>query len=320
MNNTKITTNARAIIIIVDDLGLSTAVNDAVISLAERGRVGASSYMAGGHISDADSHKLTALNVDIGLHLDLTGVFPSELRGSLKSLIIASYLRKINGKQVSNIIKQQFDAFEETFNRAPVFIDGHQHIHQFPVIREQLISEMNARYGSADSRMSISARVTTPLINDFKSWIIYTLGGRAWRELCKANHMATNDRFGGVYGFDASAKELAILWGQWLQSAPRSQHLSAALYTQSLEIERLGTYAQYGSTTPPIHSVPLSLPANMSTTLIMCHPAVADTSWQDEIKGAREREYEWLMSHQFEDLLQQNEVRLVRWSDIMTTH
>ncbi len=276
--------------------------------------------MVGGTISDSDSHKLTELNVDIGLHLDLTGVFPSQLRGSLKSLIIASYLRRLDNEQVSHIIRQQFDAFEDTFNRAPVFIDGHQHIHQFPIIRAQLINELNLRYGSSDSRSSISARITTPLINDFKSWIIYALGGRAWGKLCRESHIATNERFGGVYGFDASTQELAVLWGKWLQSAPRSQHLSAALYTQSLEIERLGTYAQYGSTTPPIHSVPLSLPSDLSTTLIMCHPAVANNSWQDEIKMAREREYDWLISHQFEDLLQQNEVRLVRWSDIITTY
>lgn len=317
MNNTKITNNARAIIINVDDLGLSNAVNDAVISLAERGRVGASSYMVGGTISDTDSRKLTELNVDIGLHLDLTGVFPSALRGSLKSLIIASYLRRIDAEQVSHIIRQQFDAFEDMFNRAPVFIDGHQHIHQFPVIRTQLINELNVRYSNTNSQASISARVTTPLINDFKSWIIYALGGRAWGKLCRESNIVTNECFGGVYGFDTSTQELAVLWEKWLQNAPRSQHLSAALYTHSLEIERLGTYAQYGSTTPPIHSVPLSLPANMSTTLIMCHPAVADNSWQDEIKVAREHEYDWLVSRQFEDLLQQNEVRLMRWSDFV---
>ncbi len=45
------TNNARAIIINVDDLGLSEAVNHAVIRLAERGLIGASSYMVGGNIS-----------------------------------------------------------------------------------------------------------------------------------------------------------------------------------------------------------------------------------------------------------------------------
>src|SRR5699024_11083010 len=125
-------------------------------------------YMVGGTITDSDINRLNQLNVDIGLHLDLTGIFASTLRGSLKSVIIASYLRRFNPRQVTDIIKQQLDGFEERFNRAPVFIDGHQHIHQFPVIRQCLINELANRYRSEISKGTLSARVTTPLINDVK--------------------------------------------------------------------------------------------------------------------------------------------------------
>ncbi|WP_296195066.1 MULTISPECIES: ChbG/HpnK family deacetylase [unclassified Psychrobacter] len=276
---------ARSVIINVDDLGLSTAVNDAVIHLAELGRIGASSYMVGGTITDSNINRLNQLNVDIGLHLDLTGIFPSALRGSLKSIIIASYLRHFNPMQVSDVIKQQLDGFEERFNRAPIFIDGHQHIHQFPVIREGLIKELTNRYSDEIAKDMLSARVTTPLINDVKSWIIYILGGYAWRKSCQHHQILTNDKFGGVYGFDADRQQLAMLWEKWLQSAP-------------------------------CHT------ANVLPTLIMCHPAIPDSgsdSWQDEIKGAREIEYEWLISEDFEELLAQYEVKLMRWSDITLT-
>ncbi|WP_296243823.1 MULTISPECIES: ChbG/HpnK family deacetylase [unclassified Psychrobacter] len=274
--------HARPVIINVDDLGLSTAVNDAVIHLAELGRIGASSYMVGGTITDSEINRLNQLNVDIGLHLDLTGIFPSALRGSLKSIIIASYLRRFNPMQVTDIIKQQLDGFEERFNRAPVFIDGHQHIHQFPVIRQCLINELTNRYRSEISKGTLSARVTTPLINDVKSWIIYILGGYAWRESCQHHQILTNDKFGGVYGFDADRQQLAMLWEKWLQGAP-------------------------------CHT------ANVSPTLIMCHPAVPDNashSWQDDIKAAREIEYEWLISDAFKNLLHKHNVRLMRWSDM----
>ncbi len=277
--------SARPVIINVDDLGLSTAVNDAVIHLAELGRIGASSYMVGGTITDSDINCLNKLNVDIGLHLDLTGIFPSALRGSLKSIIIASYLRRLDSTQVTSIIKQQLDGFEDRFNRAPVFIDGHQHIHQFPVIRESLIKELTNRYSDEIAKDMLSARVTTPLINDVKSWIIYILGGYAWRKSCQHHQILTNDKFGGVYGFDADRQQLAMLWEKWLQSAP-------------------------------CHT------ANVSPTLIMCHPAIPESrsnSWQDEIKGAREIEYEWLISEDFEELLAQYEVKLMRWSDITLT-
>lgn len=315
-NTNNATNNARAIIINVDDLGLSSAVNQAVIHLAERGRIGASSYMVGGQVSTDDIRKLAELNVDIGLHLDLTGIFSSSLQGSLKSIIAASYLGRLKPDQVTDVIKQQLDAFEDTFDRAPVFIDGHQHVHQFPIIRDCLIHEISTRYQDKDSLSSISARVTTPLVNDLKSWIIYELGGKAWQKICHTNNIITNNKFGGIYGFDVSLQEMAALWTKWLKNAPRTSHLEPALHTQPLEIERLGTYAQYGATTPPIHSVPLSMPTDLAPTLIMCHPAVADKSWQDEIKAAREIEYNWLMSNAFENLLEEYEVRLVKWSDM----
>ncbi|MGP9687527.1 ChbG/HpnK family deacetylase [Psychrobacter sp. AOP22-C1-C5] len=311
-HSSKTLDNARAVIINVDDLGLSSAVNDAVLQLAECGRIGASSYMVGGTITDSEIKALTQLNVDIGLHLDLTGVFPSPLRGSLKSIVVASYLRQLNSAQVNDVISQQLDAFEDCFGRAPVFVDGHQHIHQFPVIRQHLINEISTRYGK-DTQKPISARVTTPLVHDIKSWIIYALGGNAWRRLCEDHHIATNDRFGGVYGFDATSQELGALWETWLQKAPRTSGLSPALHTQPFATEPLSTLNQHDNA---MDSVPRPLPTYLSATLIMCHPAVPDNSWQDDIKQAREREYSWLMSNQFEQLLQQHNVKLVRWSDI----
>lgn len=299
----KLCNDARAIIINVDDLGLSAAVNDAVIHLAELGRIGASSYMVGGTITNSDINHLTKLKVNIGLHLDLTGIFPSTFRGSLKSIIIASYLRRLDATQVTEVIKQQLDAFENRFGRAPVFIDGHQHIHQFPVIRQCLIHELSRRYSNEILRGTLSARVTTPLINDLKSWIIYALGGYAWRKSCEHNRIPTNSKFGGVYGFDINTQELVTLWERWLQSTPHTDGLSSALPT--LAFER------------PI------LPANLSPTLIMCHPAVPDNTnngWQDEIKAARELEYEWLVSSEFADLLHKHNVRLLRWSDMMPAY
>lgn len=298
--SSQIKNNARAIIINVDDLGLSGAVNDAVLHLAEYGRIGASSYMVGGTIHDDEIKTLNDFKVDIGLHLDLTGIFPSVLRGSLKSIIVASYLRKLNPAQVNDIINQQLDAFEDRFGRAPVFIDGHQHIHQFPTIRQHLIKEIITRY-TTSAQKPISARVTTPLINDLKSWVIYALGGNAWRTLCENNQIKTNARFGGVYGFDLTSKELSTLWETWLQRSPRTTGLSPTPCTKSTTDITQG-----------------SLPNDFSPTLIMCHPAVPNHGWQDDIKQAREHEYAWLMSTQFERLLQQYEVRLVRWSNTTT--
>ncbi|WP_201532577.1 ChbG/HpnK family deacetylase [Psychrobacter ciconiae] len=303
----------RAIIINVDDLGLSPAINQAVIRLAGRGLIGATSFMAGGTVSADEVQSLREVKVDIGLHLDFTGIFPTSLKRPLPALITASYARQLNKAAVTDAIKQQFDAFETTFNKAPVFVDGHQHVHQLPTIRQCLIDEITSRYGAENLS---SARVTTPLIRDAKSQIIYRLGGKAWQRLCAQQQVKTNDYFAGVYDFDANRDELEALWQQWLSAAPTTNYLAAGLHMCQPDLEPRGTYAQYGSTTPPIHSVPLGLPRNIVTTLIMCHPAVAGHDWQDEIKAAREREFAWLMSYEFEQLLEDYQVRLVKWSEL----
>jgi predicted glycoside hydrolase/deacetylase ChbG (UPF0249 family) len=36
--------------------------------------------------------------------------------------------------------------FEDAMGRAPAFIDGHRHVHQFPVVRALLVEEIARRY------------------------------------------------------------------------------------------------------------------------------------------------------------------------------
>ena len=288
----------RPVIINVDDLGLSPAVNQAVIHLAERQRISASSYMTGGQITTQEQKVLNSLAIDIGLHFDLTGIFKSALTTPLKSLIIKSYLRQIDKQQVSLLIHQQLDEFEDTFQCIPAFIDGHQHVHQLPVIRHCLVDALVKRYGT-----QVAVRVTTPLMPihyELKAWIIYILGGYAWRQLCQQQQLAHHDKFGGVYDFNASPTRLEKLWHDWLQHCPTISH----------------PYNQQN----PEHSTQKFKLAH--TTVIMCHPAVPVNQakgyqiadWQDEIKPARECEYEWLMSAEFKQLCRQYHIKLTRWT------
>lgn len=261
------------LIINIDDLGLSHHVNQAVVNLANKGRISASSYMVGGDISNEHKQALEATGVDIGLHLDFTGIFNSPLTATLKQILLNSYTHQLDNKQVANNVKQQFDQFENTFGYAPVFVDGHQHVHQFPIIRDALIDEMT-------QRQITQARITKPLVNDLKSWITYTLGGNAWAKICQKHDISTNTGFAGVYGFDKDFNELKSLWQTWLANCPSHTNTSA-------------------------------------TSLIMCHPAVpvkqGDIDYQDGIKSAREIEYNWLMSDEFEEMLKVNKINIVNW-------
>lgn len=263
------------IIINVDDLGLSEPINQAVINLAKRRVISSTSYMVGGAISQSHITTLHNLQIEVGLHLDFTGINPSHLTGSLSSILLKTYLRRFNHKEVTHNIKKQFDDFEDCFNQSPTFVDGHQHVHQFPMIRDILINEITQR---SNDDAPIAARNTKPIMPDFKSHIIYTLGGHRWQALCRQHNIWVNDTFAGVYNFDASIAQLQNLWKIWIQ--------------QSLP------------------STPSTDGSQQPKHLIMCHPALPDTAdtWSDDIKTARELEYQWLISDEFTALLERSDV------------
>ncbi len=265
----------KKIIINVDDLGLSDFINQAVVDLAYKKRVTATSFMVAGSISDEHKAALHEMNIDIGLHLDFTGIYNSPLTSNLKSILFSTYTRRLDKIKVITNIKQQFDLFEEQFGYPPIFVDGHQHVHQFPIIRNALIDEIIKR----SNGHKIYARITKPLMNDFKSHIIYRLGGNAWQNMCHNNAITTNSGFTGVYGFDKNTDELKVLWQQWIKACKSN-----------------------------INSV----------NLIMCHPAKPVTcltkNWNDEIKIARETEYNFLMSDDFGELI--TNCQLVNWQAV----
>ena len=161
-----------------------------------------------------------------------------------------------------------------------------------------MVDTLVKRYGT-----QVAVRVTTPLMPisyDLKAWIIYVLGGYAWRQLCDQQQIMHHDKFGGVYDFNASLNRLATLWQDWLQRCPIQP-------------------VQSTSDGDALHSMQAQILAK--STLIMCHPAIPVGSgdpciapWDDEIKSARECEYQWLMSDDFAQLCQQQQVQLTKWS------
>lgn len=254
----------KKIIINVDDLGLSDFVNQAVVDLAYKKRVTATSFMVGGAISDEHKAALHEMNIDVGLHLDFTGIYESSLTSSLKSILFNTYTRLLDKAKVIKNIKQQFDLFEDQFGHTPIFVDGHQHVHQFPIIRNALIDELIRR----SDNNKIYARITKPLVNDLKSNIIYKLGGNAWQTMCHNHAITTNSGFAGVYGFDKSTDELINVWKYWIKACDSNINNSNLIMCH---------------------------PAKPTTDL--------SENWDDEIKVSRENEYNFLMSDVFGDLI-----------------
>ncbi|WOE30408.1 MULTISPECIES: ChbG/HpnK family deacetylase [unclassified Acinetobacter] len=200
------------IIINVDDLGFSSAVNRAVVVLAEQERIHATSFMSLGSIEDAQVCALKDANIEIGLHFDLTGL---AQQGSLKSVLLKSYLRQFSTEQLKSLIELQFDQFEAKIGAIPAFVDGHQHVHQFPQVRQILLDCIQQRY-----QQKIPIRNTSTYQTELKAKIIYYLGGSTLQHQLLEKHWPHNASFAGIYDFNADMARLQQLWQQWLQYAP----------------------------------------------------------------------------------------------------
>ena len=136
--------------ICIDDFGLHDGVNAACMALARLERVTAISCMVGAPCWAQGAPALRELprqQVDIGLHLDLTEhAFNPAARWPLSQLMVRSCARVLDRALIRSEIHRQLDAFEKGFGRSPVHVDGHQHVHQFPVIRDLLVAALQERY------------------------------------------------------------------------------------------------------------------------------------------------------------------------------
>ncbi|MFI5445812.1 ChbG/HpnK family deacetylase [Polaromonas sp. UC242_47] len=274
----------RPLCLCVDDFGLHEGINTAALQLAEMARVHAIGCMVGapawkaGH---AGAHRLDASTVDLGLHLDLTE-YPllSHTRKTVARWILDSYLGRLDRTMVRAEIRMQLDAFESAMGRPPAFIDGHQHVHQFPGVRDELLEELTGRYGSFRPWIR-STRAASPMGPNLH-------GG--WRGLAKSRVIAH---------LGASGMALLASRGHY----PQNRHLLGAYDFQ---------------TSPDRYRAMLlaSLKVCEEGDLLMCHPS-AQLQLADPIHAARKMEFEVLGSSAFAQWLTDAGIELRAMSSIL---
>ncbi len=206
------------LILSADDFGLDEGIDAAVLDLALRGRLTATSCLTLSPRWNDAARSLTPSvreRIDVGLHLDFT-----EFGAAMPwpTLVMTSYVRQLRAGDVSRRIALQLDAFETATGTPPDYVDGHRHIHQLPQIRSALLRELERRYG--DSRPWI--RLSRPASGSgFKGAVIDLLGGVGLaREAERAGFRCTK-RLLGVYGFDLAADDYTLKVKAWLAQARR---------------------------------------------------------------------------------------------------
>jgi predicted glycoside hydrolase/deacetylase ChbG (UPF0249 family) len=225
----------RRIWLCADDYGISGAVNVAIRDLVVRRRLNATSVMVvAPSFHRSEAHALDILNtgtarVAIGLHLTLTAPFRPLGRAykpvrdgaflSLPATMAQAFLHRLNHDALVNEIAAQLRMFVHTFGRAPDFIDGHQHVHLFPQVREAVLEVAKANAPGAWLRQC--GRAAAPhrfTFRDRKAWLLDLLS-HDFRERADALGLRTNPAFAGAYAFREDA-DFAALFAGFLTELP----------------------------------------------------------------------------------------------------
>jgi predicted glycoside hydrolase/deacetylase ChbG (UPF0249 family) len=279
----------RPIWLCADDYGISESVDKAIRDLLMRGHINATSVMVvAPSFQRAETASLKMLNAGtrrfaIGLHLTLTAPFKPlstgfrPVRGGaflpLSEMLVRGTLRLLNSERLAIEIATQLKAFVTAFGRAPDFVDGHQHVHLFPQVREPLLEMVKEVAPQAWVRQCgrVSALSGSLLggLSDRKALLLDALS-RTFRARAAASGIATNPAFAGTYDFNtATADDFAKRFPGFLKGLPPN-------------------------------------------SVVMCHPGFVDAELKrlDPLTALRESEYAYFADQGFPDVLRANGVAL----------
>jgi predicted glycoside hydrolase/deacetylase ChbG (UPF0249 family) len=184
----------------------------------------------------------------LGLHLTLTAPFEpvsesfTPKRGGrflpMKSMQLAAIARRLNRDALKIEIAAQVHAFVGAFGHLPDYIDGHQHVHLFPQVREALLEVMARMAPKAWVRQCGRARAARRL-RDPKALTLDVLSVR-FRQKARKAGIATNPAFAGSYSFSADAA-FAKIFPRFLDGLPDGGLIMCHPGFVDAELKRLDT-------------------------------------------------------------------------------
>lgn len=215
----------RLLTVCADDFGLSPDVSAGIAQLARSRRISAVSCLTNTPDWKQSAPALSDLptSVAIGLHINLTEGQPlsPELAAlwptlpSLSSLMARAHLGLLPQAAVQCEIEAQWGAFVAHMGQRPQFVDGHQHVHQFPGVRTAMLRTLDQL--QARPAVRSAARVIGPG-HGFKRWVIRQSGARDLLSKLRERNLSTNSALLGVYDFQAT--DYRSLVQAWLAALP----------------------------------------------------------------------------------------------------
>lgn len=215
------------VIVCADDYGLAPGIGVAIRHLLAERRLTATGCMTVSPFWAAEGAALKDLRAraDIGLHLTLTDqrplgrmprLAPEGRLPPLPVLARHAYLRRLDRDEVAAEIERQVDRFIAVMGVPPAFVDGHQHAHQLPIIRDALVDLFRRRLGGSYLRFC-----TEPLINLWRRRVAWkpaaaiSLMGVGLRRRARAAGIPGNASFRGARSF-AETEPFGTLFRRFL--------------------------------------------------------------------------------------------------------
>lgn len=272
--------SVKTVAICADDFGFDPHVNQAIVELSKLGRLTATSVLVDAGVARSAAQTLLDIDIDIGLHLNLTevvGDLTTDQVMPLKQLILRAQTRQLSVAWVRGAIDRQISRFEAQFGRLPDYIDGHLHVHQLPVVAEQLLAVLDGKklpagFWIRDTRAGVMSG--SPWSERFKSWVVGHLGMGGLARQATRRQIGMNQGFFGVYDFTGQHRPFMQMMQGWLTAAD-------------------------------------------SGALLMTHPATRVLDG-DPIGSGRVQEYAELASPAFGDLLDTQQIKLARLSQVLS--
>jgi chitin disaccharide deacetylase len=228
-NNKTSIISIKKIIVCADDFALNEGVSSTIIELLNKHCISATSCMTTSPLWPKWGPRLKDLSstVDIGLHLDLTEFTPlsAPLTDGLKQplsigqTIIKAYSRQLPLATLVREFTLQLHRFYEVMGFNPHFIDGHQHVHQFPRIRDALLIACKDYFKNSTIpplRLVNGYPFFTPFRDSALKLLIHTLGRNAFKRILDKAQLSYYNDFKGIYVFKGAAN-VALLFQQFIQ-------------------------------------------------------------------------------------------------------
>lgn len=204
----------KRIVLCADDYGQALPISQGILNLIKQQRLSATSCLVTSpHWVEHAKWLIPYQNqIDIGLHFNLTEGIPlsdeyKSLYGqsffSLPQILRKSVTRSLDQAIIERECEAQLDHFEAALGRLPAYIDGHQHVHQFPVIRDALVRvyEKRLKGQGVYIRLVNEPIELRDLFFDIKKIVIYLSGTRAFKQLLERHQIPHNSSFAGIYAF-----------------------------------------------------------------------------------------------------------------------